>query len=288
MKKLLKGFFSFTKQLFDTIVSIFSALLFSSYKVDKYFKRQRKARTQGEVCNILCNGPSLAPVLDSDHPVFENSFAVNYFAFSEHYQKIKPNNYIVLDNADTGTVPLTEQEKKDVERFYNIMVYETNWPMTFYYPNNGKKEYIDIISKNKNINVVVYNMTPISGFKKVCHWLYRHSLGMPRPQNISNAAVFCALNAGFKKIYLYGAELSWMKQFEVHPKTHKLYMNDGHFYEEDNIRWFERGTYCNWLLYIHMGLKSHFDLREYADSIGAKIINKCPTSYIEAYEFEEY
>ena len=65
-------------------------------------------------------------------------------------------------------------------------------------------------------------------------------------------------------------------------------MNDGHFYREEEMRYFEKGDYCNWLKYIHDAMKSHFELRDYADDEGVKVINKTDYTFVEAYEFEDY
>ena len=288
MKSGLKKLYSLIGQLFRTITSLICVLLFSSIKGDSHFKKQRKKRKHNEQCHVLCNGPSLSSFLEVEHSDLENVFVVNYFATTEQYLKYKPNNYIILDNIEIGRATVTDKQREHVLNLYNTIVSKTTWPLTFYYPSNGVKEFPNILKKNTNITVVIYNMTPISGFKGVSHWLFRHSLGMPLPQNISNAAVFCALNAGFKKIYLYGVDHSWIKSFDIHPETHRMYMNDGHFYEKENIRWFNRGAYRDWLYWTYLALQSHFELREYADSINAKIINKTPASFIEAYEFDEY
>ena len=287
MKKVLKELYTWLSLLFETFVSIFSVVLFSSFKTNRDFKKLRATRKENDICRILCNGPSLATYLEEQKHDAGDLLALNYFATTEYYQKLKPSNYIILDTIEIGRADISEEQKAIVLGLYNTIVNETQWPMTFFYPSSGIKDYADLLRKNNNITVTIYNTTPISGFQKLTHCLFRHSLGMPWPQNVSNAAVFCALNSGYKMIYLYGVDHSWMKSFDVHPETHRLYMNDGHFYEKENIRWFEKGAYLNWLKWTHRALLSHFELREYADSINAKIINKTASSFIEAYAFEE-
>ncbi|TCO88916.1 hypothetical protein EV202_12324 [Bacteroides heparinolyticus] len=269
----------------DTAISVLSIILFSKYNVGSFFKKERE-KHKGDVCYIFGNGPSLANFIKKEDVNGRDLFAVNFFGNTDMFFIAKPSNYIVLDNILIGTAQ-RDYNKEQVEQLYDI-ISKVTWPMTFYYPNNGKKDIIDGLTKNKNITVCIYNMTPVSGFDNVCFWLYKKSLGMPLPQNISNAAVFCAINAGYKKIYLYGVEHSWLKIFDVDPETHRIFMNDGHFYENKNMRYFEKGEYCKWVLDIHNALKSHFVLRDYADYLGVKIINKTPASFIEAYEFEEY
>lgn len=286
MKEFLKHLYASVQLVNKTIISIVSVILFSNRKSDSFFKNE-KQKHEGGTCYIFGNGPSLHDFFSSVSTEGKEIYVVNYFALSEYFQKVKPTNYIVLDNVLVGNPASWEYDKEKVESLYRELS-TVDWKMTFYYPSNGNSKMIERLKENPNITICIYNMTPVSGYKSISHWLFKRSLGMPWPQNISNAAVFCALNSGYKKIYLYGVEHSWLKSFDVHPETHKIYMNDGHFYEKDNIRWFKKGDYCQWLLWINRALQSHFELREYADSIGAKIVNKTPTSFIEAYEFDEY
>lgn len=286
MKKTLKFLYKTCGKLVDTLVSLLSVLFFSKFSVNKYFKKQQKIRKANECCYIFGNGSSLKSFLESNPQHLENVMVVNFFGSSSLFRELKPNMYIVLDNILIGR-PVGDYPKEQVEKLYEDLQ-AVDWPMTFFYPSNGTRSIISSLLKNKNINIVTYNMTPVSGFKSICHWLFKKSLGMPRPQNISNAAVFCALNFGFRKIYLYGVEHSWMKNFSVDPDSHRIYLDDGHFYDKNNIEWLKKGEYCDFLSHIHMALKSHMELREYADSINAKVVNKTPTSFIEAYEFNEY
>lgn len=284
MKNALKRIYSFVRSLVDTLVSIICVIFFSRINCNAYFKKQRQSRKDGDACHILCNGPSLSSFLNQDRTICGDLLVVNFFGLTSSFKQLKPRNYIVLDNILRGYAAGTEDEEM-VNQLYDSLL-SVDWPMNFYYPNNGKKSIIKLLSRNTNIKVCIYNMTPVNGLGCVKHWLFKKSLGMPLPQNISNAAVFCALNSGYKKIYLYGVEHSWLKNFDVDPKTHKIYLNDGHFYQEENIRWFNRGEYRDWLLFVYKAMSSHFELRDYADYLNSTIINKTPASFVEAYEFE--
>lgn len=286
MKRTVKKIYAGIGVLIETVVSIISVLLFSSFRGNKTFKAQRAMREDSDCCYILGNGASLTDYLKTHKHNQRNVFVVNYFGSLPQFRELKPDNYIVLDNVLIGR-DRKNQNLDIVNKLYDCFQ-SIDWPMTFYYPSNGDMSIVQKIQNNNNISIVKYNMTPVSGIKCIRNWIYKKSLGMPLPQNISNAAIFCALNSGYKKIYLYGVEHSWMKSFDVDPVTHRIYMNDGHFYQKDNIRFFNRGDYKDWLLFIYKAMKSHFMLREYADDIGAKIVNKTANSFIEAYEFEEY
>lgn len=285
MKKIMKWLYGTTIQLCNSVVSFFSVLFFSSFKTGKSFKQIKKEISNDDVCYIIANGPSLNSFLEKGNYPKKGLMVVNYFSLSPYFKKLKPDNYIVADQSMIGRA--NEEDINDVNNVYTE-INSIDWKMNMFFPADVSPAIVNKISSNDNIRIIYYNRTPIDGFKSLRHFLYKHNLGMPRPQNITNAAVFCAINLGYKKIYLYGAEHSWLKSFECDPRNHKIYMNDGHFYEEENMRYFNRGEYCDWCLYIHMALVSHFMLREYADYCGAKVINKTPQSFVEAYEFNEY
>lgn len=285
MKKLMKGLFSITVKLFQSMVSLLSVLLFSSFKVGRSFKEMKKKISDSDVCYILANGPSLKSFLEKGDYPKKNIFVVNLFASSPYFYKLKPDNYIVADPNMCGAA--TGDFIDEVDGIYKI-INGIDWDMNMFFPNDTPSFIIKKIENNPHIHVRIFNKTPVDGFKCVNYFLYKRSLGMPLAQNITNAAVFCAINAGYKKIYLYGMELSWLKKLECNPRTHRIYLNDDHFYEDDNMRYFERGEYCSWLLDIHKAMTAHFRLREYADLVGVKVINKTDYSFVEAYEFEEY
>lgn len=288
MKKLFKILSRSCGVAFDSSVSIFSVVFFSSFSVNKGFKEQKKRREKDETCYILCNGPSLQTFLNSPELPSKNLFVVNFFANSDIFEQLKPDNYIVLDNKLVGR---SDKEKMAKVNEKVTLLYErlknVTWPLTIYYPSDGNKDIINKLKENINITVCLFNKTPVSGLKAISNFLYRLNLGMPRPQNVSNAAIFCAINSGYKKIYLYGMEHSWLKNFDVNPENHKIFANDGHFYQKENVRYYPKGDYYKVLYYQYLTFKSHFMLRNYADYVKVQIINKTPNSFIEAYEFEE-
>ena len=209
---------------------------------------------------------------------------MNFFATSDLFNVIRPDHYIVVDDKLIGR-PYPGMEEK-VDNLYKI-IKDVEWPITLYYPTDVDKKILNMFKDNPNITCKFFNKTPVSGYKTVAHFFYRHSLGMPLPQNVSCAAIFCAINSGYNRIYLYGVEHSWLKNFDVNPQTHRIYINDGHFYNNTNKRYVQSGSYCKvWVISIYKALLSHFKHRAYADSLGVKIVNRTPNSFIEAYEFE--
>jgi hypothetical protein len=283
MKKVAKKIYECTTLLMKTLVSLCSVLLFSKYNVKKVFKNIQES-IQNEPLYILGNGNSLNSFLESGKDIPENLMVVNHFASSPFFRQVKPRNYIIVDN-NLCIAPETPEGTVARDNLINSFL-RVDWEMNLYMPTDSSVELLCDLKKNENLNIVQFNRTPVDGFYCICDWLYDMRLGMPIPQNVTNAAIFCGIASGYKTIYLYGAEHSWTKSFEVDPVTHQVYMNDGHFYQNDNKRYIEKGVYKEWLKAIYLALKSHEELRRYADKRGVKVINRTPQSFVDAYDFE--
>lgn len=284
MKKRLKLILNCVIVFSTTLVSILSVVVFSKYFTKNYFKTILNGNDSHTNIYILGNGSSLTSFLDekkTDMP--EHIMVVNYFATAPQFKLLKPKHYIMLDN--NLCIKANEGNLSSQQKLIKALL-EVDWKLNLYTPADSDPSLIQEFRKNININLVLYNRTPVDGYKFITHKLYDWCLGMPRPQNVSNAAVFCAIAAGFKLIYLYGVEHSWTKTFDVDPETHRIFLNDGHFYEKENKRYLPQGEYVRWLKYISMALKSHYELRFYADRCQVKIINKTKQSFIEAYDYD--
>lgn len=283
MKKICKWVYAFLVDLINTIVSACSVVLFSNKLAYKYFKSVIKYSTNNTLY-ILGNGSSLNQFLESGEELPKDIMVVNHFAKSEHFKKVQPRHYIIVDN-NLCIAPETEKGRIAREELIKSFL-SVDWNMNLYMPSDSNKEMIRNLKSNSNLNIILFNRTPISGFKAFCYFFFNIRLGMPLPQNVSNAAVFCGIASGFTTIYLYGTEHSWAKYFDVDPSNHRIYLNDGHFYEKDNIRYLPKGEYMRWLKDISNALNSHHILRGYADYSHVKIINKTKQSFVEAYDYE--
>ena len=285
MKKTIKKIIRQINALGMSLFSLVSSMVFSKYNTKKYFSSVLKDSHEFNEIFILGNGSSLNTFLETHKENMpEHVMVVNYFATTPQFRELKPKHYIMLDNnlcikADEGNA--IEQQK------LIKALLEIDWNINLYTPADSDPNLIIEFRKNKRINLILYNRTPIDGIRCFSHFLYDLRLGMPRPQNVSNAAVFCAIAAGFNRIYLYGIEHSWTKSFDVDLETHRIFLNDGHFYEQENKRFLPINDYSKWLLWIHYALESHLRLREYADRIGVEIFNMTEQSFVEAYKYND-
>lgn len=283
MRDAAKKAYKISVLLMQTIVSLLSVLLFSKKNCKRYFDSIHKDCEKEDSLYILGNGSSLDIFLNSGKSFPYNMMVVNHFASSPMFNQLRPRHYIIVDN----NLCIAPEKHNSKQREILIQQFlDVKWEMNLFLPGDSSKDLIKKLQSNEYLNLVLFNRTRVSGFHAITDYLYDLKLGMPIPQNVSNAAVFCGIASGFRNIYLYGAEHSWTKSFDVDPDTHRVFMNDGHFYEKDNLRYLAKGEYKEWLLAIYLALKSHEELRRYADKKGVRIINKSEKSFVDAYDFE--
>jgi len=158
--------------------------------------------------------------------------------------------------------------------------------MNLFVPNDGYQCILDLLSSNSKITLISYNRTPVSGFKSISYFLYKRNLGMPRPSNVLNAAIFVALNMGYKKVYLYGADHSWLKDLFI-DEQNNLCCYQNHFYDDNvEILKMPKGSLSDGLMGIVGAFDSYKKLNEYAKQLDSRVINKTNGSYIDIFDHE--
>ena len=111
-------------------------------------------------------------------------------------------------------------------------------------------------------------------------------MGIPSTRNVLIPAIQLMINIGYKELYLYGAEFSWTKTIDVDPKNNKVFMNDRHFYNKEDIHYYEKGWY-KWYLEAIIDMLGGMDqLTKYALSRKVRIINRTKGSFVDAFEYE--
>ena len=265
----------------ETIISLLSVCFLSSFSTARRFKKI-DINQKNDTCYILGNGPSLKAELDNNIELFCNNdvIVVNTMCKSPVYKVIKPKFYILLD-------PICFDPKWSEYDAVIEGLLHTDWDMFLFLPINlCPKEYHSIFTANPHLTIVFFNYTRIVGFTNISFFLYKHGLGMPYLRNVMTQAIMCAVNKGYKKILLYGADHSWTRDMDADEKN-RIYMKDSHFYEEDVKRYLPVGMYREYLYQYYVTFLSHHIMNNYAKYRGARIINKTKFSFIEEYDTEE-
>lgn len=278
----LKNVISGIGGVISSLVLIIISLIVYRNSGVKYKKTPRRE------CKILGNGPSLKAVLENEISSFEDSdvFVVNGFATGEYFNVIKPKHYVIVDS-NAFIEPFSDyfvQFQGDIIKAFTAM----DWDMCFYAPVQQKKSYF--IKKieslgNSHIKIVYINTIPVEGPKWFRNAVCKTGWAMPKTWNILNAVICLALNQGYKKIAIYGADHSWIKDIFINEKNQLCNWNS-HFHGKDDYFVMEKGSLEEGLLSFAMCLKSYRYLNEYAGSIGATIVNRTKGSYLDVFDFE--
>jgi hypothetical protein len=286
MKKFLKLVYSSSVTFMDTLVSIFSVLLFSRFYI---FRNLRELiDKKHNHCYIIANGPSLKYVIEdkkeSDIFYGQDVFTVNLLYQTPFFFELKPSNHIIADNAFWDTAWDSTIEGIQIGFKENLM--NVTWEMNLFVPSIGYPIIKRILAENEKITLIPYNNTPVIGYEKVSYFLYRKNLGMPKPTNVLNVGIFLALNLGYSRLYIYGADHTWMKDLFV-DEDNDICCYQNHFYDSEIVPYkMPKGSLAMGLKSIVEALESYSVLNLYAKSINARIINKTRGSYIDIFDKE--
>lgn len=262
-----------------------------------------KVHIDYDKCIILGNGPSLNSFLEINQSnlVIKDFVCVNYFARTAYFEKIKPKFYIIT-SPEYWKGEKRKDWIEDRKKTFSSIATKTTWPMYFYVPMLAKttKEWRKEIDGNPNIHIRYFNNTPVEGMQFFNHLFFRLKLGMPRPHNVLIPGIFLMINAGYKSIYLVGADHSWLSEIFV-TRDNRVLIGQKHFYDSQTM---DENTEKNKPLakpmYIggttqerklhevlekfYYSFRSYWELEQYAKSKKTRIVNLTKDSYIDAFE----
>ena len=277
---------SFLSNLGAVISSIVRIVLLSSWRV-QLAKRNR------DTCVILANGPSLGKSINENKDFLQDKdlICVNHFPSTEYYEQLRPS-YYVTSAPDLWLDEIDEFFVNQSNGLFTTMDEKTSWPLFFHIPYESRKfkRWQKQLQRNDKITYIFYNNTPIEGWKWFRHLCFKLNLGMPRPHNVLIPCITHCINMGYRKIYLWGADHSWLSEISVNKKNQVL-INQKHFYDYktsvgkplDKRGVGQRNMPELLTKFVH-AFNGYFILREYADSRGTSILNATPESYIDAFE----
>lgn len=245
--------------------------------------RQKKA-TEGAPLIIMGNGPSLADLIATNAEALAGSItmALNFAANAEEFTLLKPDFYLLADpHFFTG-----RDSDPNVGRMFSRFNTEVSWPMTLYVPAGHDARSLGIT--NPDITVENFNFVGAEGFVWFENIIYGAGLGMPRPRNVLVPAIMTAIRAGFREIYLTGADHGWLTTLSV-TEENEVVSIQPHFYKDnDSEKKRVASVYRNIrlhdiLLSFHLAFKSYHAVQRYALTRGCRIYNSTPGSFIDAF-----
>ncbi|HOU98698.1 MAG TPA: hypothetical protein PLP65_07605 [Bacteroidales bacterium] len=275
-----------TEKIVQTFVSLLRILFLTRFRV------KIKKHPFANDCLILANGPSLNNLIEK-HTLFmqgKELVCVNFFPNTPYYTIYKPAFHVIsapeLWRSDAMPIYLNLSK----ELFENI-AQKTTWDLTLFIPFEAKKfkTWQTPLKNNKRIHITYYNPTPIEGYFWFCKKIFDWQWGMPRPHNVLIPSLMLAIKKGFKNIYVWGADHSWLKEISVDDNNQVL-VNQKHFYDENtskpqpmNKLKGTRRLHEVLIKFVH-AFKGYFDINQYAIKRGVNIFNATPHSYIDAFK----
>ena len=243
------------------------------------------------IAAVLANGPSLNEELPrlSDAEEFQgvDFIVLNLFAFEEIFFRIRPKHYCLAD-------PMFFKNSHRIEsvlKLYDILENRVNWDLNIYIPAERYKDFISFSGiLNEKLKIVKINMIDFNGYNNLRNYFYRKNLSTPHVQNISNLAIYVAINLGYTEVRLYGVDHTFF-DISVNEQNQLCYM-ESHFYDKkqpvlkpiknnETDQLMKTSEYLNAILKM---FQSHDLLENYAKYRNVKIFNFTKCSMIDSYE----
>ncbi|MCX7862503.1 MAG: hypothetical protein N2449_05865 [Bacteroidales bacterium] len=276
----------FIVKLGQTIISIVRILFLT-----RFIPSIKKENNHSE-CLILTNGPSLNTSIENNLQFTTDKilFCVNFFPNTPYYEQLKPR-YHVISAPELWLPQAKHPYPKLSEELFNNIAQKTTWKLTILIPFAAKKytQWREKLVQNSNVEIEYYNPTPIEGFRWFCHAMYHMQWGMPRPHNVLIPSLMLAMKKGFKSIYIWGADHSWLKEISVDEQNQVL-VNQKHFYDENTAKpqpmnklKGTRKLHEVLIKFVH-AFKGYWEIEEYAKQKNITIWNATPHSFIDAFK----
>lgn len=244
-------------------------------------KHQNKAKT----LIIMGNGPSLRKTIDTNFTTLmkHDRMAVNFAGNAPDFFNIRPTDYILADPHFFNGYASDENVRKLWKNLSAV-----TWPMRLHLPAPMKKSIPHEIKLPSEITLSFFNLTPGEGFGFVTAPLYRRGLAMPRPRNVLIPAIMEGIRSGYGKIYITGADHTWMHSLYVDDKNRVVSIQP-HFYKDDAkeldrvAKEYEGYHLHDILRSMVIAFKSYHLISDFARGEGVEIFNSTEGSMIDAF-----
>lgn len=267
----------------NTAVSILKIMVMSK-------KAPKLPQTNNAKCIVLGNGPSLRKSLD-EHPahfIHCSLIAVNGFALSDEYKRLQPRYYLLLDPGIwLANTPWVDEMLKAIAT-------NTSWELHLMIPHQAKGTgSIQLLQANQNISIHYLNYVVYKGWNGPGYFFWKRNMAMPQCQNVLVAALFMAINLGYKEIELAGADHNWHEALAMN-EDNIVCLKHVHFYDQQeqvSYRPFYKTAatqetfrmdeiFHAWARVFH----GYWRIKEYATHCGARILNISNPSFVDAFE----
>ena len=281
---------AFIRNSFDT--ALYFAVMAVKENFRNYVGRAGTVGAPRPSAVILGNGPSLAEdlprLIERREHLTKDVMAVNFFALDERFEVVRPAYYVLSD-----PMFFRDSAYRDrVAELYRALDEKVTWPMNLYvqYYNPERFDYRAALP-NPNIRIIRFHTQLYRGFRGVEFWLFRRGLGSANFGTVVQGCEYVALLRGYKTLELYGVDHTLLDGLCVDDEN-RLCRADGHYYDDAPAvpkPIFQKVPRRPYTMSVYLAevaelFRGHEVLRDYARSLGARIINRTRGSMIDAYE----
>ena len=281
---------AFIRNSFDT--ALYFAVMAVKENFRNYVGRAGTVGAPRPSAVILGNGPSLAEdlprLIERREHLTKDVMAVNFFALDERFEVVRPAYYVLSD-----PMFFRDSAYRDrVAELYRALDEKVTWPMNLYvqYYNPERFDYRAALP-NPNIRIIRFHTHLYRGFRGVEFWLFRRGLGSANFGTVVQGCEYVALLRGYKTLELYGVDHTLLDGLCVDDEN-RLCRADGHYYDDAPAvpkPIFQKVPRRPYTMSVYLAevaelFRGHEVLRDYARSLGARIINRTRGSMIDAYE----
>ena len=281
---------AFIRNSFDT--ALYFAVMAVKENFRNYVGRAGTVGAPKPSAVILGNGPSLAEdlprLIERREHLTKDVMAGNFFALDERFEAVRPAYYVLSD-----PMFFRDSAYRDrVAELYRALDEKVTWPMNLYvqYYNPERFDYRAALP-NPNIRIIRFHTQLYRGFRSVEFWLFRRGLGSANFGTVVQVCEYVALLLGYKTLELYGVDHTLLDGLCVDDEN-RLCRADGHYYDDAPAvpkPIFQKVPRRPYTMSVYLAevaelFRGHEVLRDYARSLGARIINRTRGSMIDAYE----
>ena len=278
---------------YDTLVFICSIVL-KIFDLANILKKRNEVKLKKiNKIIILCNGPSLKEDIKKIPQKISSIdiYAVNYYASTEDFFRIKPNFYFMADAIFFGKKNTNKQSKKNNSELFKKLL-KVNWHMTICCPEGGYQFLHNKFKVNKNI--IVTSVKPRSlVFKSEKLNVFSLINGLSKPvfNSVFILALWHAVRRSVNNIQVYGADFSSFRSYSVDQISNHLYSSPKHFYKDTKVELKSHNKFKKKQTYkkLHTRLYGVADsffyvylLSKVAEKRGIKLINYSKMSWIDS------
>lgn len=233
-----------------------------------------------EPIHILMNGPSLNDTIYyvSAEPgkVLMCNLALSLMWAMK--VDIRPDYYCFIDPA------FADLSRPEVFDLYNTLQgYAYNLDV---YSDRAILDRLKISNPKIITHSIYYNPCPDYRGKKE-RYILEKNMASFEWKNVAIIALYIAIQLGYKKIYLHGADFTFLKNIKVSSEN-TCVIGNKHFYRNKRVG---ANSYNNMKILskgFYIAYQELYKIRDYANDLGVSIINMSPESLIDCFERFSY